>query len=137
MLTLVGSLLKSDWSSKLVIIEVLYIIKKQGCSFYGLRVDNVDKNSGDWPDNEGLLWVYKEGQAFRICQECKQRPRFIEGQPEYKIREIIGHYFAETGSIYYAILWVDYTCPTWELEDDLESCSQLVTEYYEALINVE
>ena len=131
----VGLFIKTEWSSRLVILEVLYTIKKLGRTFYGVRFENLDEKTGDWLQTEGPLWVYKEGRDIRIWQECRQRPRFIEGEPESdEIRKIIGHYYSQTGLVYYAIMWAEYMCPTWELEEDLDSCSQLITEYYKAHI---
>ena len=130
----IGSFIKTDWSSQLVIIEVLYTVENLVRTFHGVRFKNLEKKTEDWPQDEGLLWVYNEGHIVRIWQECRQRPRFIEGEPDCEIREIVGHYYTQTGLVYYAILWMEYECPTWELEENLDSCSQLITEYYRALM---
>jgi hypothetical protein len=62
----------------------------------------LDQKTRDWLDDEGLLWVYKEGHNVRIRQECRQQPQFIEGEPECEIRNIIGHYCTQTGLVYFS-----------------------------------
>ncbi|KAK8038384.1 hypothetical protein PG994_015151 [Apiospora phragmitis] len=62
-----------------------------------------------------------------MWQECQQRPRLIDGEPTHAIEDVVAHYQTSTGSVYYAIKWAGYECPTWELESDLDGCVELST----------
>lgn len=119
-----GSFVRAAWSSKVAILEVLYSLKTSNQIFLGVRGETLDPQS----DHHGLLWVSKDSQGFQVWQECRQRPFIMEGESEYEIEEILGHYETQTGAVYYAVKWFDYECPTWELEDDLWS-SRLITDY--------
>ncbi|KAK3933652.1 hypothetical protein QBC46DRAFT_368648 [Diplogelasinospora grovesii] len=112
-----GSPVRTGWSSHVVVMQVLYTLWKPELIFHGIRVENLDGDLRNWPYTEGLLW------------ECRQRPRIINGEADFEIEEIVGHYQAQSGLVYYAIKWVEYECPTWELEDDLYGYSQLLTQY--------
>ncbi|KEY63885.1 hypothetical protein S40285_08976 [Stachybotrys chlorohalonatus IBT 40285] len=119
-----GSLVHTAWSSNVSILQVLYSIKTSDLTFHGVTVEGFD-DSGD------LLWVLEDHLGLRIWQECRQRPFISDGdlgELENEIEEIVGHYEAPTGSIYYAVKWVGYECPTWELEDDLGGGRQ-ITDY--------
>ncbi|KAK3933477.1 hypothetical protein QBC46DRAFT_368726 [Diplogelasinospora grovesii] len=124
-----GCPVRTGWSSHVVVVQVLYTLWKPELIFHGVRVENLDGDFRNWPYTEGLLWVLEDGQELRIWQECRQRPRIIDGEADCEIEEIVGHYQAQSGPVYYAIKWVGYECPTWELEDDLHGYSQLLTQY--------
>jgi hypothetical protein len=119
-----GSFVQTAWSSKVAILEVLYSFRTSHQTIFGVRAETLDQKS----DHHGLLWVRKDSRGFQLWQECRQRPYIIDGESDYEIEEILGHYETESGTVYYAVKWIDYECPTWELEDDLWSC-RLITSY--------
>lgn len=122
-----GSFVQTAWSSSVVILQVLYTIKTPDRIFHGAIVENLDQASGT-SATDNLLWVVDDSYGLRMWQECRQRPFITQGEYGYEIEEVFGHYETQTGSVYYAVKWVDYECPTWELEDDLYD-SNLTTEY--------
>jgi hypothetical protein len=101
-------------------------------TFYGVRVENLDQTGWDWLDRDGLLWVFDNGQHLEIWQESRQRPRVVDGIPDCGIERIVGHYQDESGRVYYGVKWLNYESPSWELEEDLERCSDLLTRYCES-----
>lgn len=115
---------RTAWSSKVAILEVLYTYRTLYQTFLGVRTETLDPTS----DQNGLLWVCKDTQGYQVWQECHQRPYIIEGESDYDVKEILGHYESPNGSVYYAVKWIGYECPTWELEDDLWGC-RLITTY--------
>ena len=123
-----GSFVRTAWSSNVVILQVLYSLRTPNQIFHGVKVDTLDQEVGASTDGNGLLWVAEDSQGLRVWQECRQRPFILDGEIEYEIEEIVGHYEAQTGSVYYAVKWSDYECPTWELEDNLRS-TRFITEY--------
>ncbi|KAK4206201.1 hypothetical protein QBC37DRAFT_301271 [Rhypophila decipiens] len=121
-----GSLVQTAWSSNVVILQVLYTVTTLDRKFHGVIVENPVQARGASATDD-LLWVFDDSCGLRVWQECRQRPFITEG--EYgEIEQVFGHYENPTGSVYYAVKWTDYECPTWELEDDLYD-SQLTTEY--------
>ena len=123
-----GSVIQTAWSSNVAVIQVLYTLRTADWTFHGVRVETLDQGWEVSSDATKLLWVLEDHQGLRTWQECRQRPFIIDGELEHDIEKIVGHYESQTGSVYYAVKWVDFECPTWELEDDLSSC-QLITEY--------
>jgi hypothetical protein len=119
-----GSIIRTAWSSKVAILEVLFSFGTSYRTFLGVRAETLDRKS----DHDELLWVCKDSQGFQLWQECRQRPYIIDGESDYEIEQILGHYESQSGDIHYAVKWIDYECPTWELEDDLWSC-RLITTY--------
>jgi hypothetical protein len=119
-----SSFVRTAWSSNVTILQVLYTYRTSTHTFLGVRTETLQQKS----DHHSLLWVVKDGQGFRVWQECRQRPFIINGESEFEIQGIIGHYETQTGAVYYAVKWIHYECPTWELEDDLWNC-QLITDY--------
>ncbi|KAH8655519.1 hypothetical protein BX600DRAFT_385289 [Xylariales sp. PMI_506] len=124
-----GASVQTVWSSHVIIVQVLYSLKARNETFHGVKVETLNYESGHPLYYDGLLWVVEDGGNLRIWQECRQSPWITDGEVEGEIEEIIGHYESDTGSVYYAIKWMDYECPTWELEEDVLTC-QLIDHYW-------
>jgi hypothetical protein len=119
-----GLFVRAAWSSRVTILQALYSLTISDQTFLGVKTKTLDHES----DHHGLLWIYKDGENFRVWQECRQRPFVGSFDVEQEIEEILGHHEMENGDVYYAVKWLSYTCPTWESEDDLFSCRQ-ATDY--------
>lgn len=55
-----GTPIRTEWSSRLVVVQVLYTVRGPEFIFHGVRVENLNQQLGDWPHNEGLLWVFED-----------------------------------------------------------------------------
>lgn len=104
--------------------------------FYGVEVLNQDFKFRDYPRKTGLLWVFADGNRIRVWTESRQRPQIVEGELQEKVEHIVGHFQDEAGEIYYTVKWAGYECPTWELESNLQTCSNLTTQYCRGLAPV-
>lgn len=121
-----GSIVRTACSSHVIVTQVLYSFKALDQIFHGVKVV---PEPGHPSYYDGLLWVVDDGEGLLVWQECRQRPRIIDGKFEHEIEEIVGHYESWTGSVYYAIKWMDYKCPTWESEEDMLTC-HLINKYW-------
>lgn len=124
-----GSFVRTAWSSRVVILRVLYTITStnQSILFHGVKAKTTDRKQEASAEDE-LLWVFKDCSGLRLWQECRQKPFIIDGEVDSDIEEIVGHHEDESGAIHYAVKWLDYECPTWESEADLYTCP-LITDY--------
>lgn len=131
-----GSQVDTLWSSNVVVERVLCIFQTATVVFYGVEVENQDFNLRDYPRKTELLWVFADGNKINVWMESRQRPQIVGGELQEKVEHIVGHFQDESGEIYYAVKWAGYECPTWELESDLHTCSDITTRYCKGLASV-
>jgi hypothetical protein len=112
-----------------VVVEVVLSVKAAQWTFLGVTYAVGDSQRWDWPDSDGLLWAFDDGQHLRLCQTWLQHPRFLPAENGCAIEAVIGHHEGDNGNLYMAVKWIDYECPTWELESDLANSGQL-TNYW-------
>lgn len=120
-----GDSIKARWSSHIIITGILLTLRTARWTFYGVITENRDPYPWDWPDLDGLLWVFHNGEHVKAWEEAHQRPRVSDGELEGILEDILGFWETAKGSVYCAVKWVGYECPTWELEQDLQQCSNL------------
>jgi hypothetical protein len=95
-----GSVIETPWSSRIIVVEVLFTVRTSKWTFHGIRAVNAERCAWDWPELENLLWVFDDGHGLRLWEECRQRPHTSDGQSTHEIESIIGYYQSATGNIY-------------------------------------
>ena len=122
-----GVLIQTPWSSNVVLQEIIYEVHTYINTFYGVRAETRDSNG--WPlKSDHLLWVYDKEQELHLWQEAIQQPRSVDVDLDDAVK-VIGHYESDTGEVFYALKWSNYSCPTWELEEDLSRHNNIITQY--------
>jgi hypothetical protein len=125
-----GVKIQTPWSAHVLIKEVLLITQVDGHTFYGVLAETQDDESWDWLSNECLLWVFNDGTKIRIWPYSSQPSPFLLQEPESQLDNIIGHYELDNGQSFLAVKWKDSISPTWELEQDMCSCADAITDYF-------
>lgn len=120
-------LLQTPWSPNVAVQDILCSVQTEHGQFLGVKIDLPMGDS--WPGNaDALHWLYRDKNGLRLWQEIQQRPRAADVSPP-EIERVLAHYETQDNRVYYAIKWCHYACPTWELEEDLASHSNLITQY--------
>jgi hypothetical protein len=125
-----GASMTTPWSPMVTVKEVLATIEVSGWKFYGVLVENRDPQFWDWLDTECLLWAFDDGQSLRLWQDPQPKPLKSVEQPANEIEKIIGHHQSSKGDHYVAVKWKDRISPTWEMEQDLDSYADIITDYF-------
>lgn len=119
--------IRIPWSSNARLKNILYIFKHSQKTFYGVEVEYFEDRRNE------MLWLVKEEGCLQAWQEFRQGPWITNGECQFEMNKIIGHYEAESGDIQYAVKWYGYCCPTWEHESALVSHLSSITTYYKSL----
>jgi len=120
-----GDIVKAGWSSDIFITTVFVTSNTGRWTFYGVATENREVSKWDWQDRDGMLWVFHDGKCVKVWQETRQRPSICGGTMECDIEDVFGYCEAGNGSIYYAVKWFNYECPTWELEHNIQNYNLL------------
>ncbi|KJZ68423.1 hypothetical protein HIM_12186 [Hirsutella minnesotensis 3608] len=115
----VGELIKTAWSSQVVLVAILYTGTFSGHTFYGVVSETRDNFGLDWPRDRGLLWVFDDGHGLRLWEQPEQRPLCVRRDQPPDLEQVLG-YFELQEKTYIGVKWRDYGSPTWELEDDMD-----------------
>lgn len=128
-----GSYIRTPWSSQVAVKEAILSVIVSGHVYYGVEAETEDSLGFDWPNTTCLLWVYYDGYSFRLGEDIQHRPSNFEYDACPEIEEIIGHHVID-GKVYFGVRWAEYRPPTWELESKLDSCQNILTDYYSSVI---
>lgn len=121
-----GDMIKCPWSSAACIVDVLYSLQAPVGVFHGVLVE--DRDVYGWQlGSVRPIWVLDDGAEIGVWNDIRQWPQAAEPL-DSSIKRVIGHYEADNGDVYYAIQWVGYMSPTWELEETLSDVA-VITDY--------
>ena len=117
----IGDLIKAPWASHVILIEVVCTVTVTPLPYMFFGVMAETQYEPGWPGfATELLWVYSDGSGLKLWNDFHQKP--LLGERQYQeIEEICGFCELRNGDVYYAVRWLGYTCPTWELERPLFS----------------
>lgn len=125
----IGSLVRTPWSSQVVVKETLLSVEIRDQTFHGVRTETHDCLGLDWPNTTALLWVFDDGEGLRLWEQPRQRPLYNKNEDLPVIQSILCFY--ETGGrAYLGIKWEEYDSPTWELETSLGDYADLLTDFF-------